>query len=202
MEEKLTSKQQLDQLLGIKEDQSIDSFLDSLTAEADSLSSLSEGIAEQTKEGLAQIDQSLSAIVAGAPNSILTIRDIDASMKEVEDLISLSKKMFKHIYENFTSSDLIDSELVGSTSKLLESIHVNIAEFVSMYRDKQRFIDKIKLMVMQQEQRKEMELIKHKHQLELMQARFDTKAIDGDGENINYRFEDIIKQIDEQDTKD
>ena len=50
-----------------------------------------------------------------------------------------------------------------------------------MYRDKQRFIDKIKLMVMQQEQRKEMELIKHKHQLELMQARFDTKTIDGDG---------------------
>lgn len=123
-------------------------------------------------------------------------------MKEVEDLISLSKQMFKHIYENFCSSDLIDPELVSSTSKLLESIHINIAEFVSMYRDKQRFIDKVKLMVMQQEQRKEMELIRHKHQLECMQMRFDTKTLDADSTIVNYKFEDIIKQIDKQESKE
>lgn len=202
MDGKLTSKQKLDQLLGIKEDQSVDSFLDSLTSEAESLSSLSDGIAQQTRESLDKIDQSLSTIVAGSQSSVLTIRDIDSSMKEVEDLISLSKQMFKHIYENFCSSDLIDPELVSSTSKLLESIHINIAEFVSMYRDKQRFIDKVKLMVMQQEQRKEMELIRHKHQLECMQMRFDTKTLDADSTIVNYKFEDIIKQIDKQESKE
>lgn len=202
MDDKLTSKQKLDQLLGIKEDQSVDAFLDSLTSEAESLSSLTEGIAEQTKEGLDKIDQGLSALTTGATNSILTIRDIDSSMKEVEELISLSKKMFKHIYENFCSSDLIDSELVGSTSKLLESIHVNIAEFVSMYRDKQRFIDKVKLMVMQQEQRKELELIRHKHQMECMQMKFDSKTVDADSSIVNYKFEDIIKQIDQHENKE
>ena len=56
----------------------------------------------------------------------------------------MSKAMFKHVYENVVSSELCDSELIGSVSKLLESIHINIAEFISMYRDKERFIEKVK----------------------------------------------------------
>jgi hypothetical protein len=68
-------------------------------------------------------------------------------MKEIEDMIVLSKKMFKHIYENIITSDLIDSELIGAASKLLESIHINVAEFISFYKDKQRYMDKIRLMV-------------------------------------------------------
>ena len=72
---------------------------------------------------------------------------MELSMKEIEELISLSKKLFKHIYENIISSDLLDSELIESAAKMLESVHINIAEFISMYRDKQKFIEKIKVMV-------------------------------------------------------
>lgn len=52
------------------------------------------------------------------------------SLREVEDMISLSKKMFKHIAESILTTDLVDSELVQAASKLLESIHINIAEFI------------------------------------------------------------------------
>jgi len=68
-------------------------------------------------------------------------------MKEIEEMIDLSKKLFKHIYNNVITSDLIDSELIESAAKMLESIHINIAEFLEMYRERQRFIEKIKLMV-------------------------------------------------------
>ena len=44
--------------------------------------------------------------------------------------------MYKHIYENFCSSDLLDSELIGAAAKLLESIHINVKEFIDMYRDR------------------------------------------------------------------
>lgn len=67
-------------------------------------------------------------------------------MKEVEDLITLSKQMYIHIHEGIMSSELIDSELIGAASKFLESMHINIAEFISLYRDKQKFIEKVKLM--------------------------------------------------------
>lgn len=72
---------------------------------------------------------------------------MDASLREVEDLIELSKKLFKHLYENIISSDLIDSELIEAAAKMLESVHVNIGEFLQLYRDKQRFAEKIRVMV-------------------------------------------------------
>jgi len=55
--------------------------------------------------------------------------------------------MFKHIYSGIIATDLIDSELVGAAAKMLESIHINIKEFIDMYKDRQRYVDKVKLMV-------------------------------------------------------
>ena len=54
-------------------------------------------------------------------------------MKEVEDLIFTSKKMFKHIYENIITSDLIDAEVVSAVAKLMEGIHRNKLRYIYMY---------------------------------------------------------------------
>lgn len=72
---------------------------------------------------------------------------MDTSLREVEEMIDLSKQLFKHIYENIVSSDLLDSELIEAAAKMLESVHVNIGEFLQLYRDKQRFAEKIRVMV-------------------------------------------------------
>lgn len=75
---------------------------------------------------------------------------MELSLKEVEELISLSKQMFKHIADSILSSDLIDSELVHAASVLMESIHINIAEFIQLYKSKQAFVDKVRFAVLQQ----------------------------------------------------
>lgn len=106
-------------------------------------------ITTEIKEDLQKVDEQLGLVSDNGSNSILVLSDIEKSMKEVEELISLSKLMFKHIYENIVSSELCDSELIGSTAKMLEAIHINISEFINLYKDKERFIEKIKIMAYQ-----------------------------------------------------
>ena len=156
----LTSKEKLDKMLGIKPDQSIDDFLNDLDSQTESISNTFAAIDDSVKSSLQKVDDGLKAINAGTSDSILTLKNIDLSMKEAEDMIGWAIKLFKHIYENICTSDLIDAELVGSAAKMLESIHINLSEFIDLYREKQRFVDKIKLMILQQEQKKELMILK------------------------------------------
>jgi len=102
--------------------------------------------------------------------------------------------MFKHIYEAIITCELVDSELVGSASKLLEAIHINIAEFISLYRDKQRYIERIKMLTFQQEQRKELMALKHKYDMEKMKSQEDASAVDAEGK-MSYSVEEITKML-------
>ena len=122
-------------------------------------------------------------------------------MKEIEDLIDLSKKLFKHIYMNITSSDLIDSELIAAAAKMLESIHINIAEFIQLYRDKQHFIERIKIMVFQQEQKKELMKLKHQYDMEKLQMKNTDKEAEN-AEMIAYSIEDITRIMHQDELKE
>lgn len=126
------------------------------------------------------------------------MKDLDSTMCEIEELISLSKKMFKHVYESICSSDLIDSELVSSISKLLEGIHINIAEFISLYKDKQRYVDKVRLMIFQQEQRKELMNIKHQQEIEKIKLKQQDNVVDADGDSV-YNQDYVIKMLEKYD---
>lgn len=144
-----STKQKIDKLLGIQDDSSIDDFLNDLTKDNQTVSASMSEITSEIKEDLQKVDEQLGLVSDNGSNSILVLSDIEKSMKEVEELISLSKLMFKHIYENIVSSELCDSELIGSTAKMLEAIHINISEFINLYKDKERFIEKIKIMAYQ-----------------------------------------------------
>lgn len=188
------SKEKLNELLGIKDDQDIDSFLDDLSIQTNEISTTFSQIDDNVKQNIQQIDNSLSAIQSKSGDTSLALKNMDLSMKEIEEMIELSKKLFKHIYNNIITSDLLDSELIESAAKMLESIHINIAEFLEMYREKQRFIEKIKLMVFQQEQRKELMELKHKFDMEKLQAK--AEPIDVSAENaVPYCIEDILRVI-------
>lgn len=195
------SKEKLNELLGIKEDQDIDSFLDDLSKQTNEISSTFSNIDENIKSSIQQIDNNLSAIQTKTCDTTLALKNMDLSMKEIEEMIDLSKKLFKHIYNNVITSDLIDSELIESAAKMLESIHINIAEFLEMYRERQRFIEKIKLMVFQQEQRKELMLLKHKLDMEKLQAK--TEPINAETEDsVPYCIEDIVRIIHNEEIKE
>lgn len=199
--EKLTSKQKIDQLLGIESDQSIDSFLEDLSEQTIKINETFQEIELDVKDKLQEIDKNIVKVQSGKTDSILALQNMELSMKEIEDMIDLSKKLFKHIYMNITSSDLIDSELIAAAAKMLESIHINIAEFIQLYRDKQHFIEKIKVMIFQQEQKKELMKIKHQYDMEKLQMKNTDKEAEN-AEMIAYSIEDITRIIHQDELKE
>lgn len=199
----VSSKDRIDAVLGITGGKSVDDFLDSLSLDTESIHTTMSSIDDTVKTSIQQIDDaamqlqkcSSSEIQDANSSSILQLKNMDLSMQQVEEMIELSKKMFKHIAESILTTDLVDSELVGAASKLLESIHINISEFIQLYRSKQQFIDKIRVMIFQQEQKKEMMLLKHKLDLEKLQMKSqDTKSVEAEG-LVSYSQESIVKAI-------
>ena len=199
-EEKLTSKEKIDKMLGIQSDQSIDDFLDNLTADVDKLSATVGNMSDEFKQNLQTIDNGIEAMKKNEALAPTVLVDINSSMKEVEDLVCISKKMYKHVYESIICSDLIDSELISAASKLLESIHVNIAEFLTLYKDKQRYIDKIKIMTFQHQLKLELMEKKHKQDMEKAALKLDTGAVDGEA-TIGYSQEDMTRMLAEMQEK-
>ncbi len=192
-----TSEQKINELLGIKDDQSVDEFLDGIQADATEIQDTMNHLDDGVKSSLEAVDQKLDELKknGNAPEALV---DMDSSMKEVEDLIQVAKQLFKHVHASLVTCDLVDPEAIQAAAKLLEGIHINIAEFISLYKDKQRYVDKIRVMVFQQEQKKELMAIKHKYDMEL-------KQLNGDGEDpidienmAVYSQEQIVKLLDDK----
>ena len=203
---RLSSTDKINAVLGITGGKSVDEFLDGLSLDTEAIHETLGAIDDQVQTSLQNIDQAASNIQSQSEkgSSILEIKNIDLSLREVEDMISLSKKMFKHIAESILTTDLVDSELVQAASKLLESIHINIAEFIQLYRSKQQFVDKIKVMIFQQEQKKELMLLKHKLDLEKIQAKGDKEdpnIVEAEG-MVSYSQESIVKAMNKYDIND
>lgn len=191
-----TTKEKIDRALGLTSGQSIDDFLDNMALDASKASQAMDSISEEVHDSLAAVDDQLQDFQKN-PSSSLTIADLDASMKEIEDLIVMSKAIFKHIYENIVSSELIDSELIGSTSKMLESIHINIAEFIGLYRDKMKFVEKVKMMLFQQNLKKELMDKKHQQDLEKMKLKAESNVVDAtvNPSSLSMSQEDAVKML-------
>lgn len=191
-----TTKEKIDKALGLASGQSIDDFLDDMQIDEEKANEAMSSISDEVHQSLAEVDSQLHELQTN-PSTDLTITDLDTSMKEVQDLIVMSKAMFKHIYENIISSELIDSELIGSTSKMLESIHINIAEFISLYRDKMKFVEKVKMMLFQQNLKKELMDKKHQQDIEKMKLKAESNVIDttANASNGAMSQEDAIKML-------
>ena len=87
----MTSKEKIDKALGIEAGESIDDFLDSLTLDkTDELSGLAVTINDEDKQNLSNIDNNLKEIKSNAIAPTILV-DTDSSMKEIEDLIHISK---------------------------------------------------------------------------------------------------------------
>lgn len=192
----MTTKDKINEALGLSGGKTIDEMLEDMSIETkqnvDKLDELSDSISEEMKK----VDDQIRECNGNMP--LLNITSIDASMKEVEDLIVQSKDIFKHIADNIMSSELLDAELIGSASKLLESIHINIAEFISLYRDKQKYVDKIRTMLFQQNLKKELMDIKHKQTLELLKMKAEDNVVDTTGTTSSGSImtqEDITKML-------
>lgn len=171
-----TSKAKLDAALGIAPDKSIDDFLESLTMENDSAKNAMEKIDQSVKKEVASIDNEMQ-IASGFQNEgdrLLSIVSIDNSLKNIDELISISKEVIKHVYENITCTELVDSELIHAAATFIESCHLNIKEYIDLYKDRLKFFDKVKFEMLQQKHKKE--LLEYKHKLDMEKEA--SKAID------------------------
>lgn len=189
-----TTKEKIDSILGITGGKSVDEFLDGLSLDANRIQQAIEDIDDNVKDGLSKIDEKSIEIIGDSNSqpSILQLKNMELSLKEIEDMIGLSKQIFKHVAESILATDLIDSELVHAMSVLMNTIQSNISEFVSLYKSKQNFIDKVKFSILQQEQKKE--LLKYKHELEMqkLKASNSDNAIDVTGDTRIYRQEEVL----------
>jgi len=169
MDSQKSSKAKLDAALGISPDKSIDDFLQSLTVENDSAKNAVQKIDQSVKNEVENIDKAISDLNSSAYENegdrLLSIVKIDDSLKNIDELIEISKDVIKHIYENIACTELVDSELIHAAAAFIESCHLNVKEYIDLYKDRLKFYDKVKFEMLQQKHKKE--LLEYKHKLDM-----------------------------------
>lgn len=201
----MTTKDKLNEALGISGKMTLDEMLDDLDIHTDEVSDQLAEIGKSIESSSNKIDEKARELQRSSSAGILAIGDLNQSLSEIEGLVNQAKQVFQHIVDNITASDLLDSELVHAASSFLESIHLNVAEFISVYKAKTKFVEKVKLMLLQQEQRKELMAIKHKYDLELVEAKNtgsgDANVVEASN-MVSFNTDDITKMLDGNNEKD
>lgn len=144
-----STKDKIDEILGISSDMNVNDYLQSLADENCAAKKTLSAIQSTISSDLSDIEDALKQ--TNVHDIQLNINNLDSSMKKIENLIDLAEDMITHVHDCFCSSELVDSDLLHAASTFIESMHINIAEFISLYRDKQKFIEKVKLMAYAQE---------------------------------------------------
>lgn len=188
-----TAKEKIDDLLGIKEGGSIDDFLNDLQMETDQVSATLSTLNDGMKQSVEEIDKNIANLSCNVgENSVLTMTQVDNSLGELRDLIDISKKVIMHVYESVITTDLVDSELIGAMAKLIEATHINIADYIDLYKQRVAYYDKLKIMNYQQQQK--IELMRLKHELDM--KKLEGKNVTATPENMmSYTYEDISKMV-------
>ena len=192
-----TQQEKLDAIFGITGGKSIDDFLDDLSLDAEKINGTMQDIDQSFKEQVQNIESIQLSASANMP--LIDMKSMEHSLSEIEGIVNLSKDVMRHVAQSILATPLIDSEAVQAYSKLIESIHISIAEFIAVYKDKQNFINKIKYAMFDQQQKKDLLLYKHELALQLLKAKEGPKTIEPDSVNTqSWKQEDITKLLDEK----
>lgn len=192
MEQKKTAKSKLDAALGITQDSSIDDFLESLTLENDSAKKAVDKIDETIKKEVSNIDANIDTIqrIDDFSKQSESLIQIKSSLSNIDDLITISKEIIKHIYEVVVSTELVDSEMIHAAATLIESCHLNVKEYIDLYRDRLKFCEKVQLEMLKH--KNNLEILEKRHQYEMEKASQNT--VDAEG-GIVYNIDDITKTL-------
>ena len=190
-----TQQEKLDAIFGITGGKTIDEFLDDLSLDAEKINDTMQSIDQSFKD---QVDNIESIQLSASTNMpLIDMKSMEHSLSEIEGIVNLAKDVMRHVAQSILATPLIDSEAVQAYSKLIESIHISIGEFISVYKDKQNFINKIKFSMFDQQQKKDLLKYKHDLALELIKAKEGPKTIEPDSINTQqWRQEDITKLLD------
>lgn len=182
------SIKELNKALGIDD---IDDFLSDLDVK-DDINQLDK-INNQVADNLEKIDNQIEKYNQSGLTNI-EVCDISTSLSEIKELIDVSKNVIRHIYDSIVSSDLVDSELISSFAKLMESTKLTVGEYINLYKDRLMFYDKIRLETLKHKH--DMEKIKYKHDLDMekLNSKNIHQTLDAT-DTQSFSQEEIIKML-------
>jgi len=194
MDQSKTAKAKLDAALGISSNSSIDDFLNSLTMENDSAKNAVNKIDDTVKEEVSVIDNAIKDMTMGGDDynkKALSLIAIETSLKNIDELISISKEVIKHIYENIVCTELVDSELIHAAAAFIESCHLNVKEYIDLYKDRLKFYDKVRFEMIQQQNR--LQVLREKHKLDMEKK--ESGAIEVPADMMSFDHDKIINDL-------
>ena len=186
---------EVNEALGIS---SIDDFLKDLDADDPNIGKMDE-VDEKVKENVSKIDSSIQHYNKGELDQV-DMAGLRNSLDEIRELIDSSKDVIKYTHQQICNSELLDPEVVQAFSKVLESAHLTISEYIGLYKDRMAFYDKVRLKMIDFEQKKA--LIQMKHDLDMQKAESKKSKDIPDSNTFTFSQEDIIKTLDQEDKKD
>ena len=193
MNQNKTAKAKLDAALGISSNSSIDDFLNSLTMENDSAKNAVNKIDDTVKEEVSTIDNAIKdmSINSDYDKKTMSLIAIETSLKNIDELISISKEVIKHIYENIVCTELVDSELIHAAAAFIESCHLNVKEYIDLYKDRLKFYDKVRFEMLQQQNR--LQVLREKHKLDMEKK--DSNAVEVPADMMTFDHDKIINDL-------
>ncbi len=226
------NKNRLNELLGIQEGQTFEDYMDEATKPMDDAQSVIDQTAkliEETKSKVDEIDEKFQenfSIIDKAQTQVQSSNtdengsasaridnmvNVENAFKSIEDLVDTTKQMIGTVYGIISSCDVLDSETVSAAASLIGETRQLIAEYTSLYKQRIKFFDNVKMEMLKQEHRKELLDLKQKYDLEKMDRKNSTPAEaqeipNGSGQIPNGMVEsgtiDMLKLLEEMDDEE
>ena len=178
------NKDRLNELLGIKDGQSFDDYMNegmSDMSETQSVIDQTAQLIQDTKDKVSEMDEQLNHQIeiidqgklqiqsmdenGSASQRIDTMVNVENAFKSIEDLVDTTKQMIANVYGIISSCDVLDSETVSAAASLIGETRQLIGEYTSLYKQRVKFFDQVKMEQLKQQNR--LELLERKHQLEM-----------------------------------
>ena len=233
------NKSRLDELLGIRDGQSFEDYMGSVTSpveDADSVIDQTQKMLQETKdtvgeiegrfqENLGVIDDVKNQIQKYGIGSLTPNRDengsasqridslvnVENAFKSIEDLVDTTKNMIANVYGIISSCDVLDSETVAATASLIGETRQLIAEYTSLFKQRIKFFDNVKMEMLKQQHRKELLDLKQKYDLDKIERKGSVPAqaqeVTGQNPNVppgmvSMSTEDMLKMLQQLDNAD
>lgn len=178
------NKDRLNELLGIKDGQSFDDYMNEGMSDMSDTQSVIDQTAQlikETKDKVSEMDDQLNHQIevidqgklqiqsmdenGSASVRIDTMVNVENAFKSIEDLVDTTKQMIANVYGIISSCDVLDSETVSAAASLIGETRQLIGEYTSLYKQRVKFFDQVK-----------MEQLKQQHKLELLERKYQLDA--------------------------
>jgi hypothetical protein len=147
------------------------------------------------EELLNDID-AMQSEVSEVQQSVATIKQLGDPITngtffvEMSDLASRATSVLDSCKEDIERSSILDAELISAYAGLIKATRDIIADYVTIYRDRQKHLDKLELENVKQE---------HKKEILIMKDNLDKSLDDSTGDHKIFVQEAVVDFLDKRD---